>query len=51
MLLTKDRTRLVQCPAGKLGRVAIPESVIGIETSAFSGCAGLTGIAIPEGVT
>lgn len=51
ILFNKDFSTLIVCPNGKIGTVAIPDGVIRIQSAAFAGCAGLTGITIPEGVT
>lgn len=51
ILFSADQKTLFCCPAGKSGVVSIPESVIQIETYAFSGCGELTSIIIPETVT
>jgi hypothetical protein len=42
---------LVCCPAGKVGQVTIPNSVISIGNNAFDGCIGLTSVTIPNFVT
>ena len=44
LLLSKDETRLVCCPAGRSGSQAIPAGVTEIEALAFAGCAGLSAI-------
>ncbi len=51
VLFDKAQATLLQCPAGLGGSYTIPNSVTGIGTYAFGGCAGLTGITIPNGVT
>ncbi len=51
ILYTKDKTILMQCPGGKKGEIAIPNSVIMIGYSAFSDCIGLTSVTIPNSVT
>lgn len=51
ILFSVDQKTLFCCLAGKSGVVSIPEGVIYIEASAFSGCGELTGIIIPETVT
>ncbi len=48
LLLTKDAETLIQ---GVNGDVTIPDGVIHIEEGAFSGCNGLTHVAIPGSVT
>lgn len=39
------------CPQGKKGEVIVPDGVVRIGDSAFSGCAGITAVRIPESVT
>lgn len=51
VLFDKDLSTLIQYPANKEGAYAIPESVTGVKSAAFYGCAGLTGVTIPDGVT
>jgi len=51
VLYNKNKTTLIQCPAGKAGALTIPSSVTLIETQAFRGCAKLTGVTIPDSVT
>ena len=51
ILYSKDMTKLVRCPAGKTGKISIPDSVISIKPHAFSGCSSLSSISIPKGVT
>lgn len=52
MLLNKDKTRFICCPAGKQVTIDIlPESVTTIGAYAFSYCTNLTTFIIPEGVT
>ena len=41
---------LVQCPGGKQGPYAIPDSVTRIGIGAFGGCSSLTGVTIPHSV-
>ena len=50
VLFSKDRTTLVQCPAGKTGNFLVANTATVIGELAFSACAGLTRIEIPEGV-
>ena len=49
-LFSKDQTELICCPAGKKGLYSVPDGVVKIGTFAFTGCSGLTGVAIPDGV-
>ncbi len=51
ILYTKDRTILIQCPGGKKGEIAIPNSVTEIGNCAFNRCWGLTSVTIPNSVT
>jgi formylglycine-generating enzyme required for sulfatase activity len=51
VLYDKGRTRLIQCPGGKAGSVAIPDSVTNIGDYAFCDCASLTNVTIGTGVT
>lgn len=50
ILYNKEKTELIRCMVGKVGRILIPNGVTAINRDAFSGCANLTGITIPEGV-
>ena len=50
LLLSRDGSRLIRCPEGRTGTVAVPEGVAEIGDKAFLDCAGLTGITLPEGV-
>ena len=43
-------TRLVCCPAGKQGDIDVQEKAQYIEASAFIGCGGITGIAMPKSI-
>jgi hypothetical protein len=51
VLYNKNKTVLIQCPAGKTGALTIPSSVTSIGISAFFYCAKLTGVTIPNSVT
>jgi hypothetical protein len=48
VLYTKDKTILLKCPSGKTGTLIIPNSVTRFWIYAFSGCAGLTSVTIPD---
>jgi hypothetical protein len=50
VLFNKDRTELIRYPAPIAGAYSIPAGVTSIG-GAFRGCAGLTSISIPAGVT
>ncbi len=51
VLFNKNKTELVQYPAGKAGNYAIPNTVTKIADYALWNCPKLTGITIPVGVT
>ena len=56
VLFSKDKTRLLCCPAGykstgSSGEYIIPETVLTIEARAFYGCSNLTSITLPSGLT
>jgi uncharacterized lipoprotein NlpE involved in copper resistance len=51
VLYNKDKTTLIRCPEGKAGVFTVPNSVTSIGESAFSDCAGITGVTIPNSVT
>jgi hypothetical protein len=50
VLFSKDKTTLIQIPAGKTRNYTIPDSVRVIDSRAFSGCNGLTSVIIPISV-
>lgn len=50
-LYNKDKTRLIQAPAGISGIVLIPDSVTCIGSAAFYECMQITDVAIPDSVT
>ena len=50
ILYDRELSRLLYCPAGREGAVAVPESVTAVDGGAFSGCAGLTEIRLPDSV-
>jgi len=51
VLFDKNKTKLIQFPAGKSGHYTIPDSVTSIKGGAFAGCSGLTSVTIPDSVT
>ena len=51
VLFNKLQTWVIQCPGGKVGHYAIPDSVTNIWYSAFRDCSDLTSITIPDSVT
>jgi hypothetical protein len=51
VLFNKDRTKLIQFPAGRTGSYTIPDGVTRIENEAFYGCGGLTAVKIPNTIT
>ncbi|MCD8086107.1 MAG: leucine-rich repeat domain-containing protein, partial [Clostridiales bacterium] len=51
ILFNTAQTTLVCYPAGKSGEYTIPSTVTAIGDYAFSYCAGLTAVTIPDGVT
>ncbi|MBQ8928537.1 MAG: leucine-rich repeat protein [Oscillospiraceae bacterium] len=51
VLFNKDKTELIAYPAAREGAYTVPEGVTSIAGGAFSGCAGLTALTLPEGVT
>ena len=52
VLFNKDKSELITYPAGKTdSEYVIPNSVISIGDSAFSGCTSLTSVTIPKSIT
>lgn len=51
VLYNKEQTQLIRCPQGKKGSFIIPQCVTSISYRAFYGCAFITSITIPAGVT
>jgi hypothetical protein len=51
ILFSRDKTKLIACPAGKKGEYCIPAQVTHIGSHAFAGCDSLTAIIIPDPVT
>jgi len=51
VLFNKNKTTLIQYPAGKAGAYTIPNSVTTIGNGAFLDCISLTSVAIPNSVT
>lgn len=51
ILYDKNKTTLIQCPAGKSDTVIVGKSVTSISPFAFGFCANLTSISIPETIT
>lgn len=50
VLFKKDKSELLQCPAGKMGEYVISNSVRKINDCAFYGCKGLMDVIIPHSV-
>lgn len=50
ILFNKEKTELLEYPAGKSGEYVIPNDVISISDSAFAYCYNLTNIIIPDSV-
>jgi hypothetical protein len=48
MLFDHAGTGLLQCPAAKSGKYAVPKGVVRIGPDAFEGCRGLEKIALPD---
>jgi len=50
LLLNKNKTQLICCPAGKTGTCNIPNSVSSIIYDAFADCSSLTSVTIPASI-
>ena len=50
LLCDKAGEKLIQCPGGKAGRVAIPEGIRNVQFAAFSGCKSITALNVPASV-
>ena len=50
LLLDKEKNALYLCPAGKKGKVTVPEGVTAIMYGAFDGAMGVTDVEIPDSV-
>ena len=50
VLFSKNKKRLISCPAGRKGDYVIPDTTVEIGNLAFYGCTGLTSITIPDTV-
>jgi len=50
VLFDKNKTVLLQCPAGKSGTYVVPGGIREIESAAFLDCSGLTGVTMPDSV-
>ena len=50
VLFSKDKSLLIQCPAGKGGAYTVPQGVARIGNSAFSGCGHLTAVDMGDSV-
>jgi len=51
VLFSKDKSLLIQYPAGREGEYVMPTGVLSIGNGAFYLCSGLTSVTIPDGVT
>ena len=51
VLFSKNKTELIQFPAGKNGHYTIPDNVTSIADTAFYDCSRLTSVTIPDSVT
>ena len=51
VLFNRSQTTLIQCPEGKAGSYAMPDSVTNIGGDAFDFCTSLTSVTIPNSVT
>ncbi len=48
ILYSKDQTKLLRCPAGRIGEVIVPDSVKTVETEAFACCEGIRKVVLPD---
>ncbi len=51
VLFDKNKTSLIHCSTSKTGSYIIPNTVVSIEESAFSGCSLLNKVVLPLGLT
>lgn len=51
ILYDKEKTKLLVCPRGKTGAVAIPSGVTMITEQSFEGCKGISSVSFPATVT
>jgi hypothetical protein len=51
ILFSKNKTKIIRCPANFKGAYDIPEPVKEIGRDAFCGCEGLTSVTVPASVT
>ena len=50
VLYNKEKSSLLNYPAGKSGDFTVPSTVTSIQTCAFSSCKGLNAVTLPEGL-
>ena len=50
LIYNKEKTKLINCPAGKAGIVTLPATVKTIESNAFYNCTQVTDVIMPEGL-
>lgn len=51
VLFDKTQATLIECPGGKAGTYAIPDTVTSVQDEAFAACSSLTRVKIPNSVT